>query len=616
MSSIIIAVYAVFCVSIFVFVNISMNRKKGVSIIEAHAEREAVKEAAAGQEPMLLEQEDSSSEQVLQSAATTALMEQAVEDVMEEVDAEKPSPAPKRTEKVRENVHTGEKPAANRALTLVILVIGMFVSLLNQTVIDTVVPTLINEFNVSATTAQWLTNGFMLVNGILVPISVYLVNTFTYRKLFLFAMLFFTAGSILCAAATNFSVMMTGRAIQAVGAGILMPIGSNIFLMLFPPGRRGVAMGLLGIALILAPAIGPTIAGWLIEHYTWNVMFYGMFILGLLIFFVAIRFFRLEQTLSKPRFDAIGAVASAIGLGTLLYGFSEAGSEGWDSAEVVSMLIVGTIGLIFFIVWELKAEKKLMDLTIFKIPAFSFTIVINVIITMSMFGGLLLLPIYLQNIRGFSAIDSGIILLPGSLLMGFMGPFAGRLFDRYGIRPLAVCGLLITTYCTYEFTHLSYDTPYSHIIGIYTLRSFGMSFLMMPMMTAGINSLKASQISDGTAAQSTLRSVAGSIGTAILITVMSRQSTFHAADYANEVTAANPVLYTSFTQNVQGLAAVAHVPAQTGATLETSLLYGQVMKISAIEGINDAFWVATIASAAALVLSLFLQSGKKRPAKK
>lgn len=603
MSSIIIAAYAVFCVVIFVIVNVLFRRKKDTepllqghsgTVKDEHAEKTVERaEATASSQ----EEGRPSSEEVLQAAAT------AVEEE-----------APVREQAVRKP-QLGQ-PAFSVGAVLSVLVLGMFISILNQTVINVALPALMNEFNISTSTGQWLSTGFMLVNGILVPISAYLIQTFTYRKLFLAAMLFFTAGSIVCAIAVNFPIMMAGRVIQAVGAGILMPVGMNIFMTLFPPAKRGAAMGLLGVAMILAPAIGPTIAGWLVENYTWNLMFYGMFVIGLVIFLLGLRLFTLEQPLSKPKFDLVGAISSTIGLGTLLYGFSEAGNKGWDSAEVIIMFLIGVIGLIFFVRWELKAETKLLDLTIFTIPAFSFTLFINMIITMALFGGMLLLPVYLQNIRGFTPIESGLLLLPGSLIMGLMGPFAGKLFDKYGIRPLAIFGMILMTYGTYEYTHLSLDTSYGHIMSIYILRSFGMAFIMMPIMTAGMNALPMNKISHGTASQNTLRSVAGAIGTAILVTVMTRQSTFHAADYVNVVTATDPVLSTSFAQAGQGAAALAHVSPQAGATLETTLLYGQVMKLSTINGINDAFWVATVLSGVALVLSFFLHSGKRQTAKK
>jgi EmrB/QacA subfamily drug resistance transporter len=519
----------------------------------------------------------------------------------EEVKQEKEMPK-KQTSMPIENV--------NVKAVVTVLILGMFVSILNQTIINVALPPLMNEFNVSTSTAQWLITGFMLVNGILVPISAFLVSRFTYRKLFVAAMLFFTVGSIICAISGNFTMMMTGRIIQAVGAGILMPVGMNIFMTLFPPHKRGAAMGLLGVAMILAPAIGPTVTGWVIENYSWNLMFYAMFIIGLIITFLSLKFFTLAQPVSKTKLDVFGVISSSIGLGSLLYGFSEAGNNSWTSAEVVISLIIGVIGLALFIWRELTTDNKMLDLQVFKYPVFTFTLVINAIVTMALFGGMLLLPVYLQNIRGFTPIESGLLLLPGSLIMGIMGPVAGKLFDKYGIRPLAIIGLAITTYATYEFTKLSMDTPYSVIMTDYIIRSIGMSFIMMPIMTAGMNALPMKLISHGTATQNTSRQVAGSIGTAILITLMTQQTTAHVADYGNMLTTSNPILVDKVHGMGQSLAALAG-SAQAGDAMSTQLLYGQISKLSAINGINDAFLIATILAGIAWVLSFFLQSGNK-----
>jgi EmrB/QacA subfamily drug resistance transporter len=499
----------------------------------------------------------------------------------------------------------------NVKAVVTVLILGMFVSILNQTIINVALPPLMNEFNVSTSTAQWLITGFMLVNGILVPISAFLVSRFTYRKLFVAAMLFFTVGSIICAISGNFTMMMTGRIIQAVGAGILMPVGMNIFMTLFPPNKRGAAMGLLGVAMILAPAIGPTVTGWVIENYSWNLMFYAMFIIGLIITFLSLKFFTLAQPVSKTKLDVFGVISSSIGLGSLLYGFSEAGNNSWTSAEVVISLIIGVIGLALFIWRELTTDNKMLDLQVFKYPVFTFTLVINAIVTMALFGGMLLLPVYLQNIRGFTPIESGLLLLPGSLIMGIMGPIAGKLFDKYGIRPLAIVGLAITTFATYKFTTLSMDTPYSVIMTDYIIRSIGMSFIMMPIMTAGMNALPMKLISHGTATQNTSRQVAGSIGTAILITLMTQQTTAHVADYGNMLTTSNPILVDKVHGMGQSLAALAG-SAQAGDAMSTQLLFGQISKLSAINGINDAFLIATILAGVAWVLSFFLPSGNKR----
>ncbi|RWS43370.1 DHA2 family efflux MFS transporter permease subunit [Bacillus mycoides] len=591
MSSITIVGYALFCIIVFFLVNRLLRKKKtnvGEEQVPAASKIEVSKVETVEKE-IKQEQETEASNVVELETGKQEQVKQEKEMLKRQLPIE--------------NV--------NVKAVVTVLILGMFISILNQTIINVALPPLMNEFNVSTSTAQWLITGFMLVNGILVPISAFLVSRFTYRKLFVAAMLFFTVGSIICATSGNFTMMMTGRIIQAVGAGILMPVGMNIFMTLFPPHKRGAAMGLLGVAMILAPAIGPTITGWVIENYSWNLMFYGMFVIGLIITFLSLKFFTLAQPVSKTKLDVFGVISSSIGLGSLLYGFSEAGNNGWTSAEVVITLIIGVIGLAVFIWRELTTDNKMLDLQVFKYPTFTFTLVINAIVTMALFGGMLLLPVYLQNIRGFTPMESGLLLLPGSLIMGIMGPVAGKLFDKYGIRPLAIVGLAITTFATYKFTTLSMDTPYSVIMTDYIIRSIGMSFIMMPIMTAGMNALPMKLISHGTATQNTSRQVAGSIGTAILITLMTQQTTAHVADYGNMLTTSNPILVDKVHGMGQSLAALAG-SAQAGDAMSTQLLFGQISKLSAINGINDAFLIATILAGIAWVLSFFLPSGNKR----
>lgn len=493
---------------------------------------------------------------------------------------------------------------------LFVLMFGMFVAILNQTVLNVALPVMMIDLNVDASTAQWLMTGFMLVNGILIPISAFLVETYGFRKLFIAAMIFFSAGSIISAISNTFVLVMIGRIVQAIGAGILMPLGMNIFMTVFPPEKRGAAMGTMGIAMILAPALGPTLAGWVIQNYDWHIIFYAMSIIGILDIIFAFSWFHIEKELSKPTFDIQGIIYSSVGFGGLLYGFSKAGSDGWDSFVVIISIVVGILFLILFGFRQLKLEKPLLEIRVLKNNIFSFTLLINAIITMALFGGMLLLPIYLQNIRGFSPIESGLLLLPGALIMGIMGPIAGKIFDKFGVRVLAIVGLGITTYATYEFTKLTGDTPYGTILNFYMLRSFGMSLLMMPIMTAGMNALPLKMISHGTAMSNTIRQVAGSIGTAFLVTIMTRQTSSHLADYSNMFQKDNAFSSNLVNEVGTKLSAGLGLPEATGNSLSIQMMYGEAAKISTINGINDAFLVATILSGLALILSFFLKTPK------
>ncbi|NGL78776.1 DHA2 family efflux MFS transporter permease subunit [Staphylococcus aureus] len=493
----------------------------------------------------------------------------------------------------------------SRGKILAALLFGMFIAILNQTLLNVALPKINTEFNISASTGQWLMTGFMLVNGILIPITAYLFNKYSYRKLFLVALVLFTIGSLICAISMNFPIMMVGRVLQAIGAGVLMPLGSIVIITIYPPEKRGAAMGTMGIAMILAPAIGPTLSGYIVQNYHWNVMFYGMFIIGIIAILIGFVWFKLYQYTTNPKADIPGIIFSTIGFGALLYGFSEAGNKGWGSVEIETMFAIGIIFIILFVIRELRMKSPMLNLEVLKFPTFTLTTIINMVVMLSLYGGMILLPIYLQNLRGFSALDSGLLLLPGSLIMGLLGPFAGKLLDTIGLKPLAIFGIAVMTYATWELTKLNMDTPYMTIMGIYVLRSFGMAFIMIPMVTAAINALPGRLASHGNAFLNTMRQLAGSIGTAILVTVMTTQTTQHLSAFGEELDKTNPVVQ----DHMRELAS--QYGGQEGAM---KVLLQFVNKLATVEGINDAFIVATIFSIIALILCLFLQSNKKAKA--
>ncbi len=462
------------------------------------------------------------------------------------------------------------------------LLIGAFVALLAQTLLNVALPVMMIDLDISANTIQWLSTGYLLVNGVLIPVTAYLIERFTTRQLFITAMGLFTVGTIMCAVAPNFEVVLTGRLIQAAGAGILMPLMSVIFLTIFPIKERGKAMGMMGLAMIFAPAVGPTLSGWVVEHYDWRVLFYIVLPLSLFALIFGIVSMKNVTKTSSPKLDALGIALSTLGFGGLLYGFSDAGHDGWNSTRVITSLVVGAIALVLFFIREWTIDKPILEFRVFKYNMYSLTTVINMIITMSMYSGMILLPIYLQSIRGFSPLDAGLLLLPGAILMGIMSPITGIIFDKVGARWLSVVGLIITVITTYEFSRLTIDTTYTHMIFMYTLRMFGMSMLMMPIQTAGMNQLPQRLNAHGSAMSQTLRNVAGALGTAFLVTIMTNT----AADRIKELM-------------IQGKVAESDKAAILDITQQGT-----------IYGINHAFVIATWMTVAALALAFFIKKVK------
>lgn len=408
----------------------------------------------------------------------------------------------------------------NRSLLVVVLLIGTFCTVLNQTLLTTAFPALMKAFNISASSVQWLTTGFLLVNGIMIPISAWLINKFSSKRLYLTAMTIFLIGTITCFVAPNFSTLLIGRLIQSAGVGISMPLLQNIMLSIFPPEKRGSAMGMAGIVIGLAPALGPTLSGWIIDHYTWRDLF-GM-VIPIVILVLVLAFFLMKSViqLSNPSIDVLSAFLSTVGFGSLLYGFSSVGNDGWGSSKVISFLVIGVFVIGLFVWRQLHLEHPFLELRVFKSPTFTIAAILSGVVNMAMVGAEMVLPLYIQNIRGESAFHSGLMLLPGALIMGLMMPITGAIFDKHGAKRLAISGMLILTAATLPFAFLTQETPIVMIVILYAIRMFGISMVMMPVTTSGMNALPMNLISHGTAVNNTFRQVASSIGTAVLISIL------------------------------------------------------------------------------------------------
>lgn len=473
---------------------------------------------------------------------------------------------------------------------LAVLMIGAFITFLNNTLLNIALPSIMNELKVEPPTVQWLTTGFMLVNGILIPATAFLIQKYSVRRLFLIAMGLFTVGTVIAGFAHVFPILLIGRMVQASGSAIMMPLLMNVMLVSFPMEKRGTAMGVFGLILMSAPAIGPTLSGWIIEHYDWRMLFH--FVTPIAIAVLLIGFFMLKDKKDKVdiSLDLFSLLLSSIGFGGLLYGFSSAGSKGWDSPHVYVTITVGVISLVWFILRQSKLKQPMLNFQIFKYPMFALSSAITMVVNMAMFSGMLLLPIYVQTIRGISPMDAGLMLLPGAILMSIMSPVTGKLFDKFGGRILAVSGLIIMTVTTYYFSKLTLDTSYTHLVILNSARMFGMSMVMMPVSTNGLNQLPTRFYPHGTAMNNTLNQVSGAIGTALLVTLMSNRTETHATEMAAD--------------------AIKHVAGQpTEAALVE--LQQQIAMKAMLEGINDAFLAATFIAVVAVILAFFIKRAKQ-----
>lgn len=462
----------------------------------------------------------------------------------------------------KEELAQAEK-SYNTVPIIFVLMSGAFVAILNQTLLGTALPHMMADFHVDANTVQWLQSIFMLVNGIMIPITAFLIERFTNRGLFLSAIGIFAIGTAICATAPSFSFLMAGRVAQAAGAGIIMPLMQTILFLIFPIEKRGTAMGMFGLVIAFAPAIGPTLSGWLVEHFSWRSLFYVVLPIVVIDFIFAYFILKNITKQSYPKIDIFSVILSTFGFGGLLYGFSAAGSSGWLSGQVISSLIIGLVAVSWFIARQLRLDQPILEFRVFQSTTFSLTTVLGMVVFMSMIGGAVILPMLMQNMLGFSALESGLALLPGALIQGVTNPISGKLFDKFGAKWLTIIGLTILTVTTFMLTNLTDHTTFTYLATVNALRMIGIAMVMMPVTTAGLNQLPPHLIPHGTAMNNTMRQIAGAVGTALLVTVM------------------------------------------TGTALPEEGVQGF------IHGVNISFFIAGICSVVALILSLFMKDSAK-----
>ena len=400
--------------------------------------------------------------------------------------------------------------------------IAGFIGLFSETALNMALRDLITGFGIHETTAQWLTTGYLLTLGVLVPISGLILQWFTTRQLFITSLVFSIIGTFIAAVAPTFSVLMIARVVQAVGTALLLPLMFNTILVIIPPHKRGRSMGLIGLVIMFAPAVGPTVSGLILKTLTWHWIFWISLPL-LIVALVFGAFFMQNVTKpTKPKIDIFSIVLSTIGFGGIVYGFSSAGEGGgWGSSNVIFAIAIGVVALVAFSIRQVKMDKPMLNLNAFKYPMFVIGLLLILVCMMVMLSAMMILPLYLQTSLALSTFAAGLMLLPGGIINGILSPVMGGLFDRFGPKWLVIPGLVIVAGTMYGFSTVTLETSTGFIVGLHIALMVGISMIMMPAQTNGLNQLPPELYPDGTAIMNTLQQVAGAIGTAIGISILS-----------------------------------------------------------------------------------------------
>lgn len=412
----------------------------------------------------------------------------------------------------------------NQFVIVAILLAGATLVVLNQTLLSPAFPSIMADLQVDATTVQWLTSAYSLVEAIVIPLSAYLVGRFPTRKLFIAGVSVFAIGSLLAAFAPFFGVLLLGRIFQAASTGVVMPMVFTVILLVFPREKRGSAMGIVSLVIGFAPAVGPSVSGLLVESIGWRSLFVLVAILAVVIVIAATIFLKSYGEFEPTSFDKPSVALCSLGLLGLLYGLATITSSS-NIAVPVALIVVGAILLVLFVRRQLSLEVPLLKVDVLKSRRYAIVVALVALLQAALVGTGVLLPIYLQNLLGVSALETGLIMLPGAVLGAIMGFFAGRLFDRFGARRVAIPGALVSAIGGCGLVGFQLDSPIPYIIVIYTCLGVGMQALVTPLNTWGINSLDNRVIQHANALQNTLNQVGASLGTAILVS-LSATSTF------------------------------------------------------------------------------------------
>ena len=408
--------------------------------------------------------------------------------------------------------------------------IATFIGLFNETALNMAFVQLIADFNSDAPTIQWLTTGYLLTLGVLVPISGILMQRFTTRQLFVASLAFSIVGTIISAVSPTFIILLLGRIIQAAGTAIILPVMMQVVLLVYPINKRGAAMGKIGLVIIFAPAIGPTIAGLVIDQLSWHFIFWLSlpFLVFSLLF--GLRFVRNVSEVKMVKFDILSIILSTIGFGGIVYGFSISGKLGtFMSAEVLVSIGIGLLSLVLFGFRQMKMEQPMLNLRVFTFRMYNMGVAIIMICMMMILSTMVLLPIYLQNILLLTPVIAGLALLPGGVINAFMSVVAGNMFDRFGPRVMVPGGLFMSMVALFALRTIDGTTSIYFVVAFHIIMFVGITLTMMPAQTNGLNELPKQLYPDGTAIMNTLQQVAGAIGTAVAITIMSIST----ANYVN-----------------------------------------------------------------------------------
>ncbi|EFH87840.1 MDR family MFS transporter [Ktedonobacter racemifer] len=495
-----------------------------------------------------------------------------------------------------------------------VVIFGTFMSILDSTIVNIAIPRLQSAFGTDLNSVQWVLTAYTLAQGVATPLTAFFADRIGIKRFYILSLIGFTLGSALCGIAWSLPVLILFRIFQGATGAFLTPLAITLLYREFPPQERGTVMGAFGVPILVAPAIGPTIGGYIVTYINWQLIFYINLPIGIVGLLMAFFFLREGEIIRDKHFDIPGFVLSAVGLGLLLYGLSDASTDGWLSGPVLGSLVGGAFLLVIFVAVELSIARRgrqpLLDLSVFADRSFTTSSIASLLVVFSLFGGLFLIPVYLENLRGLSAFNAGLVLLPQAFASMVTMLLGGRLVDRFGVRAIVIPGLIIMSIALWIYSSLDVYIPIGQFQWLLILRSCGIGLCMQPLMVSALANIEPRRLSQASSVSTTLRFVGSSLAIAIIATQVQGQNKIHYAHLAERVTATSPL--GKLIVMLQGALMGKGLSATAAYAYALKTIGGLLQRQAYMLAIQDAFRLSFYLAIVAIIATFFVSGAKKK----
>ena len=499
------------------------------------------------------------------------------------------------------------KPHNYKWIVMGIVMTGTLMAALDSSIVNVSIPAIMADFGVSIDEIEWVITGYMIAFATLMPLTAWFRNRVGYKSLYIASLVVFTAGSLLCGIAWNLPSLIVARVIQALGGGAITPTAMAMITEVFEPHERGKAIGIWGMGVIMGPAIGPTIGGYLTGHFGWRSIFLVNLPIGVIVVFVSIIMLVHEiphESMRKP-FDFWGFSILTIFLVSLLLGLSKGESEGWTSSYIITCTVISALGLLCFLLVEASVDYGVINLKLFRHPVFSACSMVMFVRQIALYGGIFLLPVFMQQQMGYEEMQSGLILLPGSLIMAFVMPFGGRISDKIGPKFPTLIGLVGLWFFMFMYRNMNVNMTAFDLIWPTLVRGVAMGLLMAPITAAGMNAVAQKDAGMASSMFSIIQQVGGSIGISTLSTVLGHRVPYHLAVISSSMDRTSPVFMESFQNLFHHVHSLGYTYAQS-AQVAQGVIIKKVVQSAVVSSFQDAFLVGSSFVIVAFIAALFL----------